>query len=340
MVHTVRHVQLGATTVSTHDQTPLGSGFGPKSEPHEILQDIELAGTTAVVTGGYSGIGLETTKALASKGARVIVPVRSPGKAQENLATIDGDITALEMDLADLGTVATFAEMLTSEVDSVDLLINNAGVMATPERRVGPGWEYQFGINHLGHFALTKALLPLLEQADAPRVVALSSIAHRRGGILWDDIHFDETAYDKWRAYAQAKSANALFAVALSSRMDSFGGRAFSVHPGGIFTPLQRDLDVEEQIQMGWLDTDGNPSEIARAMFKTPSQGCTTTLWAATSPMLDDRHGLYCEDCDVAQLVTDESPGFQHVAEHAVDVEQAERLWHASDVMLTEAGDA
>lgn len=320
---------------------PLGSGFGPKTEPHQILENIDLDGFTAVVTGGYSGIGFETTRALASTGATVIVPVRTPGKAEENLAALDGDISGRvvthQMDLADLATVRALTETLNAELDKVDLLINNAGVMATPERRVGPNWEYQFGINHMGHFALTNGLMPLLEKADAPRVVALSSVAHLRGGINWDDIHFHESPYDKWAAYAQAKSANALFAVELSNRMDAFGGRAFSVHPGGIFTPLQRDLPVEEQIMMGWLDEDGNPSELARAAFKSPSQGCTTTLWAATSPMLDDKHGVYCEDCDVAQLASADSPRGVHVAEHAVDPEQAARLWAVSDAMLAEA---
>ena len=327
--------------MTAQDQNPLGSGFAPKSEPEQILEGIDLTGKTAVVTGGYSGIGFETTKALASKGAHVIVPVRTPAKAAENLGalegTVAGSIETRQMDLADLSTVAVFADAMNAELDQIDLLINNAGVMASPEQRVGPGWEYQFGINHMGHFALTKGLMPLLEKAEAPRVVALSSVAHLRNGILWDDIHFNESDYDKWVAYAQAKSANALFAVELSSRMSSFGGRAMSVHPGGIFTPLQRDLPVEEQIMMGWLDADGNPSAIAQAAFKSPSQGCTTTLWAATSPMLDDKHGLYCEDCDVAPLWSEESPMGVNVKAHAVDPESASRLWDVSEAMLADA---
>ena len=323
--------------MSADQQTPLGSGFPPKSEPAEVLDGIDLSGKTAVVTGGYSGIGLETTRALAARGAKVIVPVRTPEKADEALAGLDGDVSSAAMDLADLATVRAFAASVSDSNESLDLLINNAGVMATPERRVGPGWEYQFGICHLGHFALTSALMPLLERADAPRVVALSSIAHRRGGIIWDDIHFETNPYDKWVAYAQAKSANALFAVELSKRMASFDGRAFSVHPGGIFTPLQRDLPVEEQIQLGWLDEDGNPSEIAQAMFKSTTQGCTTTLWAATSPMLDDLGGLYCEDCDVAPLANDELPPYLGVAPHAVDEANAERLWSVTEAMLANA---
>jgi NAD(P)-dependent dehydrogenase (short-subunit alcohol dehydrogenase family) len=323
--------------MSADQQSPVGSGFEPKSEPHQILDGIDLTGKTAVVTGGYSGIGLETTRALASKGAKVIVPVRTPAKADEALAGVDGDVSSAAMDLADLASVRAFASSVAAANDSLDLLINNAGVMATPEQRVGPGWEYQFGICHLGHFALTSGLMPLLAQADAPRVVALSSIAHKRGSVIWDDIHFESNPYDKWVAYAQAKSANALFAVELSKQMAGFGGRAFSVHPGGIFTPLQRDLSVEEQIQLGWLDEDGNPSEVAQAMFKSTTQGCTTTLWAATSPMLDELGGLYCEDCDVAPMASDELPPFLGVAAHAVDEDDAARLWSVTEEMLANA---
>lgn len=319
------------------DQSPIGSGFAAKSEPSQILEGIDLTGKTAVVTGGYSGIGLETTRALASKGAQVIVPVRSPAKAQENLANVEGDVRSLQMDLADLATVRATSDALNAELDSLDLLINNAGVMASPEQRVGPNWEYQFGINHMGHFALTQGLMPLLKNADAPRVVALSSVAHHRNGILWDDINFETTEYNKWVAYAQAKSANALFAVELSNRMQAFGGRSFSVHPGGIFTPLQRDLPVEEQIMLGWLDQDGNPSELAQAAFKSTTQGCTTTLWAATSPLLADKGGLYCEDCDVAQAVGPDSPMGVHVSAHAVDAEDATRLWATSEALLAAA---
>ena len=319
------------------DQKPLGSGFHAKSEPHEILAGIDLTGKTAIVTGGYSGIGLETTRALAAAGATVIVPVRDPAKAEENLLSIEGDISSARMDLADLDSVRTFASSVYDSIDALDLLINNAGIMACPLARVGPGWESQFGVNHMGHFALTRALLPLLEKAQAPRVVALSSIAHRRGGILWDDIQFEHSDYQKWIAYAQAKSANALFANALNRRMQGFGGRAFSVHPGGIFTPLQRHLPMEEQVEMGWLNPDGTVPPAVAEIFKTPSQGCTTTLWTATSPLLDAMPGVYCEDCDVAQLAGPDSPPFQHCAPHIADDADAERLWEISETLLAAA---
>ena len=316
------------------DQKPLGSGFHAKSEPHEILAGIDMTGRTAIVTGGYSGIGLETTRALADAGATVIVPVRDPAKAEENLSTIEGDVSTAKMDLADLDSVRAFASSVYDSIDALDLLINNAGIMACPLDRVGPGWESQFGVNHMGHFALTRALMPLLEKAEAPRVVALSSIAHRRNGILWDDIQFEHSEYQKWVAYAQAKSANALFANALNRRMQAFGGRAFSVHPGGIFTPLQRHLPKEEQVEMGWLNPDGTVPEAVAEIFKTPTQGCTTTLWAATSPLLDAMPGVYCEDCDVAQLAGPDSPPFQHCAPHIADDTDAERLWEISETLL------
>jgi len=316
------------------DQKPLGSGFHAKSEPHEILAGIDMSGRTAIVTGGYSGIGLETTRALVGAGATVIVPVRDPAKAEENLSTIEGDVSTAKMDLADLDSVRAFASSVYDSIDALDLLINNAGIMACPLDRVGPGWESQFGVNHMGHFALTRALMPLLEKAEAPRVVALSSIVHRRNGILWDDIQFEHSEYQKWVAYAQAKSANALFANALNRRMQAFGGRAFSVHPGGIFTPLQRHLPKEEQVEMGWLNPDGTIPPAVAEIFKTPTQGCTTTLWAATSPLLDAMPGVYCEDCDVAQLAGPDSPPFQHCAPHIADDTDAERLWEISETLL------
>jgi len=318
-------------------QQPLNSGFKAKSEPAEVMAGIDLSGKVALVTGGYSGIGLETTRALLAAGARVHVPVRSPAKAADNLAQLPGEVVVGELDLADLVTVRRYAQQVLDAESRLDLLINNAGVMACPERRVGADWEYQFATNHLGHFVLTTALLPLLQAAGQARVVCLSSIGHRRSGIRWDDIHFKREPYEKWTAYGQSKTANALFALGLDLKFSQAGIRAFSVHPGGILTPLQRHLEQEEMTALGWLDEQGNLSEVARQLFKSPAQGCTTTLWAATSPALAGMGGLYCEDCDVAALATPDTPRYRGVDAWAVDDEQALRLWEVTEAMLAEA---
>ncbi|MGV6806062.1 MAG: oxidoreductase [Ruegeria sp.] len=321
------------------DQVPTQSGFHAKSTAAEVMEGIDLTGKTAIVTGGYSGIGLETVRAIADKGATVIVPVRSEAKAKQNLADLRGDIKTAPMDLADLRSVKNFAEEMSDRLPHLDLLINNAGVMACPEARVGPGWESQFGICHMGHFALTKLLLPVLERTPGARTVALSSTAHKITDIHWDDIQFETSDYDKWQAYGQAKTANALFANALSRRMKDTGGLAFSVHPGGIFTPLQRHLPQEEMIALGWLGEDGQPSELARAGFKTPEQGASTTLWAATSSSLEGKSGVYCEDADIAALTEPDSPTARYfgVNAHACDDESAERLWEVSEKLLRAA---
>ena len=324
--------------MAVSDQIPTGSGFSARTEGAEVVAGMDLAGMTAVVTGGYSGLGLETVRTLADKGVAVIVPVRSPDKASENLAGIHGNVTTAPLDLADLASVRRFGESMIEDLDRLDLLINNAGIMACPETRVGPGWEAQFGINHMGHFALTKTLLPLIEQTPGARVVTLSSTAHKLTDIRWDDIQF-ETGYDKWRAYGQAKTANALFANALSRRLAEKGALAFAVHPGGIITPLQRHLPQEEMIALGWLDEDGEPTELVKTRFKTPEQGCSTTLWAATSPNLEGKPGVYCEDCDIAAPTDRESPmaRYQGVNAHACSDESAERLWGISETLLAAA---
>lgn len=322
--------------MAVSDQVPTDSGFHAKSDGAAVIADVDLTGKSAIVTGGYSGIGLETTRALAAKGVTVVVPVRSPKKAAEALAGIPGDVHTAALDLADLASVRHFADSMLQDLERLDLLINNAGIMACPEARVGPGWESQFGVNHMGHFALTKALFPLLERTPAARVVALSSTAHKLSDIRWDDVHFEKGEYDKWRAYGQAKTANALFANALSRRLRDTGGLAFAVHPGGIFTPLQRHLPKEEMIALGWLGEDGEPSALAKAGFKTPEQGCSTTLWAATATVLEGKPGVYCEDCDIA-APTEEGgrlARYRGVEAHACDDESAERLWALSENLL------
>lgn len=318
------------------DQTPVQSPFNRNSTGAEVLADISLQGKVAIVTGGYSGIGLETTRALAAKGVKVIVPVRSMKKAAENLAAISGDVQTAMLDLGDLASVRSFADEMGKNLKQLDLLINNAGIMACPETRVGPGWEAQFGVNHMGHFALSKYLMPLLQRTRGARVVSLTSTGHKMSDILWDDIHYNTTDYDKWQAYGQSKTANALFANALSRRLKATGGLAFAVHPGGIFTPLQRHLPKEEMVALGWINEDGSPSELAKQGFKTPEQGCSTTLWAATSDLLNDTAGVYCEDCNIAAPTDFNSPMARYfgVNPHACDDASAERLWEISEALL------
>ncbi len=317
------------------DQVPTQSGFGAKTEGSEVVSGIDLSGKVAIVTGGYSGIGLETTKVLVESGAQVIVPVRDEDKAKHALSGLEGNVRTAPLDLGERESIEAFASAMLDELSRLDLLINNAGIMACPEARVGSGWESQFGVNHMGHFNLTRALMPLLEKTEGTRVVALSSAAHHISDIRWEDIQFRIDPYDKWRAYGQSKTANALFANALSRRLKASGGLAFSLHPGAIFTPLQRHLPQDEQVAMGWLDEQGEPTASAKKNFKTPSQGCSTTLWAATSPKLEGISGVYCENCDIAVVTGPDTPRFSGVQPYACDDEAAEKLWSLSESLLT-----
>ncbi|WP_017584103.1 SDR family NAD(P)-dependent oxidoreductase [Nocardiopsis valliformis] len=304
----------------TTEQSKIGSGFGMRSTAAEVLDGIDLTGRTALVTGGYSGIGLETTRALAGAGARVVVPARRPGQAKEALTEIPGSEVA-ELDLADLESVRSFADSFPYE--RIDLVINSAGIMANPHTVVGPGWESQFAVNHLGHFALVNRLWPRL--SEGARVVSVSSAGHHASSIRWDDPWFEQ-GYDRWQAYGQAKTANVLFAVHLDRLGREHGVRAFSLHPGAILTPLQRHMTTEEMVDRGWIDEQGNT---VNPTFKSPEQGAATQVWAATSPRLAGLGGLYCENSDIAELPekADPAQGEGGVAAHATDPEQAERLW-------------
>ncbi|WP_329045416.1 SDR family NAD(P)-dependent oxidoreductase [Amycolatopsis sp. NBC_01488] len=308
----------------TTAQHKIGSGFGATTTAAEAVAGIDLTGKLAVVTGGYSGIGLETTRALTGAGAHVVVPARRRETAEETLDGVE-NVEVDELDLSDLDSVRAFAERFLATGRRIDLLIANAGVMACPETRVGPGWEAQFATNHLGHFALVNRLWPAV--ADGARVVSLSSRGHHYSPIRWDDVQF-ERGYDKWAAYGQAKTANVLFAVRLDELGASRGVRAFALHPGGIMTPLQRHLPREEMIERGWIDEAGN----FLVEFKTPEQGAATTVWAATSPQLAGLGGLYLEDCDVAELCPADAEGMaaSGVRRYAVDRDEARRLWTLS----------
>lgn len=325
--------------MSVTPQHKIGSGFGRDSTAADVVAGIDLHGKTAIVTGGYSGLGLETVRALASAGAAVMVPARRPEHAREVLTEVgvpsgtgSGEVSVAALDLADQSSVKEFAAgFLASDFlggsSSLDILINNAAIMASPERRVGPGWESQFATNHLGHFALTNLLWPALAAGAGARVVSLSSTGHKLSPIRFEDINF-ETGYDKWRAYGQAKTANSLFAVQLDAFGRDSGVQAFAVHPGGIMTELQRHLPREEMIAAGWMDEAGNVD----ARFKTPAQGAATSVWAATSPALTGMGGVYCEDCDIAEPTVVGSPEarIRGVDAHAVDRADAARLWTLS----------
>ncbi|MCM2477520.1 SDR family NAD(P)-dependent oxidoreductase [Rhizobium sp. CG5] len=304
-------------------QKPLGSGFGPQTTAAEVLTGIDLSGKIAIVTGGHSGLGLETTRALAGAGARVIVAARHPGAAETATKGLPR-VTIEELDLSNLDSVRVFAERILAADRHIDLLINNAGIMACSETRVGPGWEAQFATNHLGHFALTNRLWPALR--GGARVISVSSAGHHSSPIRWDDIQFTR-GYDKWLAYGQSKTANALFAVHLDRLGQDDGVRAFSLHPGKIFTPLQRHLTIEEMTAEGWLDASGAPAD---PTFKTPQQGAATQVWAATSPQLDGLGGLYCEDCDVAARAEKLNEAFAGVRDYATNPNEAKRLWALS----------
>ncbi len=214
-----------------------------------------------------------------------------------------------------------FSDRFIASGRSVDILLANAGVIASPLTRVGPGWESQFATNHLGHFALANLLWPALTSGGG-RVISVSSRGHKASGIRWDDLQF-ERDYDKWKAYGQAKTANVLFAVQLDKLAAPHGVRAFSVYPGGIQTPLQRHLDHDEMVRLGWFDRDGNTS----VDWKSPEHGAATSAWAATSPQLTGIGGVYCEDCDVAEVDTGTGEGKgRGVSPWAIDPDQAARL--------------
>lgn len=319
----------------SEQQHSIETGFGNKSEASEVMSGIDLSGKVALVTGGYSGIGFETVRALTGAGAKVIVPSRDVDRA---VTTLDGVIGAEQigfMDLSDLPSVTRFGEAIAANHPTIDIAIFNAGVMACPLYRTQQGLEWQLGVNHVGHFVLLQTLLPALRAARGARLVTLSSIAHRMSAVRFDDMNYTDREYDKWQAYGQAKSAQSLMAVELDRREAGNGIRSFSVHPGGIFTPLQRHLGNAEMAEFGWTDTDGRPSPVAEKLFKTTTQGCATSLWAATHSLLDNVGGVYCEDCNVSDVVPDESNAFTGVRQWAIDSETAQRTWTETEALIS-----
>ncbi len=307
----------------TTPQSPLPSGYGAQTTAREVIGSRRLDGLTAVVTGGYAGVGLETTRAFSDAGATVIVLGRSPEKAR---AALSG-LARVEFDVLELGEPASidrFAERFLASGRSLDMLINNAGIMAAPLSRDARGFESQLATNHIGHFQLTMRLWPALAKANGARVVSLSSRGHARSGIDFDDPHFERRPYDKWIAYAQSKTANALFAVALDARGVPHGVRAFSVHPGAVLTDLMRFMPDEEITA-----AVANSNKISP--LKTTEQGAATSIWCATSTQLDGKGGVYCEDVDIAPAVPADFPEPRGVRPWATNREFAERLWLLSE---------
>lgn len=308
----------------------INSRFSYRSTARDVVSDVDLRGRTALVTGATSGIGLETARALALAGSRLILPARDVARGRQAADEIlrDAPDTAIDLrslDLASLHSVRTLASELTDSYDQLDIVINNAGVMATPFGHTVDGFETQFGTNHVGHFALFQGVASLLASSEAPRVVAVSSIAHRISDIDFDDIHFAQRPYDKWIAYGQSKTACALFAVGVAAHSGIPGISAFAVHPGGIMTGLQKFLPRDEMMAMGWVDDEGNVNEL----FKTVEEGAATSVWAATAPELNGHTGLYLENCQQAEAWRADLP-MMGVRDYALDPAAAERLWSLS----------
>jgi len=321
----------------SQEQKKINSDYHAKSEPADILNGIDLSGKNAIVTGGYSGIGLETTRALKEAGANVFIPARRVNEAKKALHGIIDEENISEMDLSDIESIKEYTQKFTNKIKPISILINNAGIMACPESKTPNGWDLQFAVNHIGHFVFTNELIGIMDMVNGARIINLSSTAHKFSGICWDDIHFNDS-YDKWISYGQSKTAASLFSIELDRRYKNKNIRSFAVHPGGIFTPLQRHLEMEEMVAMGWMNDDGSLSDLAKAGFKSPTQGAGTSLWAATNSNLNGVGGLYCENCDVANI-SDGSPEERYfgVREWAVDISEAEKLWEATEEMLSKA---
>ena len=304
--------------------------FGPTTTTDEVLDGIDLGGKVAVVTGGSSGLGQETARALAAHGAEVTLTARDVPKGEAVAAGIRAStgnqrVGVESLELGSLAAVRAAAERLLATLPRIDLLIDNAGVMACPVAKTADGFELQFGSNHLGHFVFTCMLVPALRRSPASRVVCLSSRGHHIAPVDFDDLSFERRPYDKWQSYGQAKTANVLFAVELDRRLGSRGTRAFAVHPGAIVTELGRHLQPED---IQYLQTRSRGMQ-----FKTVEQGAATSCFAATAPELDGRGGVYLEDCHVAE-VNDAPDALEGVKSYALDRKNAARLWEVSERLV------
>jgi len=319
--------------VRSHESTvqaPILSGFGYQTTAEEVIAGCDLSGKTAIVTGGASGIGVETTRALANAGAHVIVLARDIAKARQTFADI-GTIELATADLADPASIDAFAQRFLATGRPLHVLVNNAGVMFTPFGHDKRGYETQFATNHLGHFQLTVRLWPALQRANGARIISVSSRGHRFSRMNFDDPQFDRRLYDKFVAYGQSKTANILFAIAADSKGQKDNIRAFALHPGRILaTNLARFMSEDEVKAVPVTDSNGQPFTDPAAYVKSVEQGAATSVWCAVSPQLDGKGGVYCEDCDLAPVVPADDQGLG-VRYYAIDPDLADRLWTLSE---------
>jgi len=311
------------------------SGFSATSTTDEVLGGINLNGRRFLVTGASGGLGLETSRALAAKGAIVVMAARDQVKNETAAAGIraahpDAQLESLILDLGSLKSVRAAAAEFMSRNVALHGLILNAGIMATPLGHTVDGFEQQFGVDHLGHFLLARDLLPRLVESAPARVVVLSSAGHRMGDIDFDDVNFERRDYEPFLAYGAAKTCNVLHAVEIDKRYRDKGVRAFAVHPGVIHTELSRYM-TEETLTSLITRLSERPTAMA---WKSPEQGAATSVWAATSPLLEGRGGEYCEDCNVSAVVPDDELDDGGVAARAVDPTRAAALWALSEKLV------
>ncbi|MDR3712199.1 MAG: SDR family NAD(P)-dependent oxidoreductase [Puia sp.] len=313
-------------------QKPIGSGFSATSTAAEVIKGIDLTGKIAIITGGNTGIGLETTRTLAAAGATVLVPARDTEKAKKNFQGT-ANVEIAPMDLMNPDSIDAFAEKFLASGSPLHILINNAGIMWVPLRRNSRGIESQLATNYLAQFRLTARLWGALQKANGARVVNVSSSGHQFAPFHFDDPNFVNREYETLQAYGQSKTAVNLFSLELDNRAKSYHVRASSLHPGNIGgTELARDASLELFQKMGFFDADGNLLPEVAASLKTIPQGAATSVWCATSPLLDNIGGVYCEDADVAVLSSDASMS-GGVKSYSLDESNAKRLWKSSEEM-------
>jgi NAD(P)-dependent dehydrogenase (short-subunit alcohol dehydrogenase family) len=303
--------------------------FNAQSTAAEVIAGVDLTGKRAVVTGGASGIGLETARALASAGATVTLAVRNTDAGQRAAADIQAttgrdDVAVARLDLTDRSTIDAFTAAWPLPLH---ILVNNAGVLALPERTVTPeGWEAQFAANYLGHAALTLGLHDALAAAQGARVVVVSSSAHLLSPVVFHDIHFTSRPYDAMSAYAQSKTAAVLFTVAIAKKWAADAITANALHPGGVVTNIQRHFDQATLRSVGAVDEHDRLLEVPPG-WKTRRQGAATSVLLAASPLVEGVTGRYFDDCNEAVVVTEPGDLSGGVAPFALDQNEADRLW-------------